>query len=216
MEPGTLFDEQQRALADVRRAQIVDELRRSPRGLGIAELARRLGLHANTVRWHLGVLADAGILASRREERTTPGRPRIVYTLSDRTDAGDGDSHRMLATILSAALNEVGDGPERAECAGHAWGRHLLRSPGAKSAGTTDAAGEVVELLAGHGFRPELVGDELRMHHCPYRDLAPGVVCAVHLGLIRGALDELGSDLEVDGLRPFVEPGLCIARLHER
>ena len=216
MEPGTLFDAEHRALADVRRAQIVDELRRSPRGLGIAELARRVGLHANTVRWHLGVLADAGILSSRREERTTPGRPRIVYTLSDRTEAGDGDSHRMLATILAGALDEVGDGPERAERAGHAWGRNLVPSARGENGGAADAAGEVVELLAGHGFRPELAGGELRMHHCPYRDLAPGVVCAVHLGLIRGALDELGGELEVESLKPFVEPGLCIARLSAR
>jgi predicted ArsR family transcriptional regulator len=54
------------------------------------------------------------------------------------------------------------------------------------------------------------------MHRCPFHDLAesaPEVVCAVHKGLIDGALEELGSDLRVDRLDVFVEPDVCVARL---
>jgi predicted ArsR family transcriptional regulator len=57
------------------------------------------------------------------------------------------------------------------------------------------------------------------MRRCPFHSLAeqhPEVVCAVHRGLISGALDELGSRLEVDGLDVFVEPDLCIAHLRAR
>jgi hypothetical protein len=39
------------------------------------------------------------------------------------------------------------------------------------------------------------------------------VVCAVHCGLVSGALEELGSDLEVGELAVFVEPDLCVAWL---
>jgi hypothetical protein len=41
-------------------------------------------------------------------------------------------------------------------------------------------------------------------------------VCAVHRGLLEGALDELGGDVEVEDLQAFVGPDLCIARLRDR
>ena len=70
-----------KALADPRRASIVAELEEAPAGLGASELGRRLGLHENTIRWHLGVLADAGLVRSDPEPRNAPGRPRIRYSL---------------------------------------------------------------------------------------------------------------------------------------
>jgi len=36
------------------------------------------------------------------------------------------------------------------------------------------------------------------------------------LRLIADALDELGGRLDLEELRPFVEPGLCVARLGSR
>jgi hypothetical protein len=36
------------------------------------------------------------------------------------------------------------------------------------------------------------------------------------LRLIAGALDELGRRLDLEELRPFVEPGLCLAGLASR
>ena len=54
------------------------------------------------------------------------------------------------------------------------------------------------------------------MHRCPFRDLAEqhgDVVCSVHLGLIRGALAEIGAPVTATRLEPFVEPSLCRARL---
>jgi predicted ArsR family transcriptional regulator len=57
------------------------------------------------------------------------------------------------------------------------------------------------------------------MRRCPFRDLAeryPRVVCSMHEGLIDGALEELGSDLAIDRLEPWVEPTHCVATLRER
>ncbi len=74
----------------------------------------------------------------------------------------------------------------------------------------------MVELLDAQGFAPERVEEGIRMARCPFHELAetsPQVVCAVHKGLIDGALDELGSDLRVDGLDIFVEPDVCLVRL---
>jgi predicted ArsR family transcriptional regulator len=208
-----------RALADARRARIVDELERAQDGLDAVELARLLGLHANTVRWHLGILADAGIVVSRPAARTTPGRPRILYSLEPEPAEPSADEHRLLAMVLTGALAGAADGGERAEDAGRAWGRYLMaRDPLARTS-DDDAVGEVVELLDGQGFEPEARGLEIHMHRCPFHALAesqPEVVCAVHQGLMSGALTALGSELEVEGLDVFVRPDLCVARLAAR
>jgi predicted ArsR family transcriptional regulator len=39
------------------------------------------------------------------------------------------------------------------------------------------------------------------------------VVCAVHLGMLKGALAEMGAPLQATRLEPFVEPTLCVAHL---
>jgi len=38
-------------------------------------------------------------------------------------------------------------------------------------------------------------------------------VCAIHLGLMHGALDELGAPVRATSLEPFVTPQLCVAHL---
>src|SRR5262249_30620681 len=206
-----------RALADTRRARIVEELQASPDGLDAQELGRRLGLHPNTIRWHLGVLAEAGLVDSHPAERTKPGRPRIVFTT--RHDRGERGHYRLLATVLTGGFAELPDAASRAEEAGRAWGGYLVDTP-PPHVRTPDenAVQQIVALLDEHGFRPEREGNEIHMRRCPFREMAetaPGVVCAVHAGLISGALTGLHSRLEVDQLDAFVRPDLCIARLRQ-
>jgi predicted ArsR family transcriptional regulator len=206
-----------RALGDERRARIVDELGRARSGLDAAELAGRVGLHQNTIRFHLGVLVDAGLVGSRPAERSAPGRPRILYSLRPEGAAADRDEYRLLATILAGTVARQGDGSSQAEDAGRAWGRYLVRRPlPLDRVSDEQATSEVVELLDQQGFAPEAGDREILMRRCPFHELAesqPEVVCAVHRGLISGALGELGSTLEVDELDVFVQPDLCIARL---
>jgi predicted ArsR family transcriptional regulator len=209
-----------RALGDPRRARIVEELRGAGGGLDASELAGRVGLHPNTVRWHLEILADAGIVGSTPAPRTSPGRPRILYSLEPEPAEHGTDEHRLLATVLTGALAGSEDGTSRAEEAGEAWGRYLLaKDPLARRADDDAAVEEVVELLDGQGFEPSAHAREIHMARCPFHALAesqPEVVCAVHKGLITGALSALGSDLEVEELDVFVRPDLCVARLARR
>lgn len=209
-----------RALADERRARIVQELGEAPGGLDVQELAGRLGLHPNTMRWHLGILGDAGLVDARAEVRSTPGRPRILYTPAAVVAERGGGEHRLLASILTSALAGLPDGSERAEEAGRAWGRHLVHKP-LRLVGTGDgeAVREIVQLLDQQGFAPEAQDSQVCMRRCPFHELAathPEIVCVAHRGLIAGALDELGSGLEVDELQILVEPDLCVARLSRR
>ena len=70
---------------------MVEELRAAPDGRDAQDLAVRLGLHANTVRWHLGVLADAGLVESQPAPRPSPGRPRILYRLTAKAATARSD-----------------------------------------------------------------------------------------------------------------------------
>ena len=83
-----------------------------------------------------------------------------------------------------------------------------------------EAVDEVVHLHEQFGFSPELrrakSGQEIVLKRCPFQELAttyPTVICSVHLGLIRGALAELGTGVEADRFEPFAEPGACVAHV---
>ena len=203
---------QHRALADEQRACIVAELEASPGGLDAAELGRRLGRHANTIRWHLGILARAGIVRSDVEPRSAPGRPRILYRLGSSTRHARSDEYRLLASVLADTVSKQGRGTEACELAGRAWGAELVGGCDREDGGV-DA---VVGILAEQGFEPQADELAIRMRRCPFHDLAeahPEVVCAVHRGLISGALEALGSNLSVSALEIFPQPDVCIARL---
>ncbi len=209
-----------RALADEHRVRIVETLRASRDGVHVQQLARDLGLHQNTVRWHLGILGDAGLVESRATPDGKPGRPRMVYVLRRGADGNAGrDEYRLLATILTGTVSELEDGDARAEDAGRAWGRYLVRRPSPlERTGDEKAVAEVTRLLDEQGFAAEAHGTEIHMRRCPFHDLAetnPAIVCGVHRGLMSGALAELDSSLEVEGLDVFVRPDLCIARLRQ-
>lgn len=212
-----------RALGDPSRVRILELLRAARRPLDASELAARVGLHANTVRSHLRILAEARLVSARPEERTRPGRPRLVYAATP-----EGVSHeeragyRLLAEILASYLAaSAKDSSDHAEAAGRAWGRYLVdrRPPFAPGTPDEDVLA-IVRLLEEFGFDPTLQPDEsghtVLMQHCPFGEVADHyrkIVCSVHLGLIQGALAELGAHVEADELRPFVRPGVCAAHL---
>jgi predicted ArsR family transcriptional regulator len=74
------------------------------------------------------------------------------------------------------------------------------------------------------GFAPQAeAGDDGQPHlclrHCPFREVAQhhrDVICSLHLGLMRGALDRMRAPVTAERLEPFVEPSLCVARLTAR
>jgi len=210
-----------RALSDPSRARILDALQEAEAPLDARELGARVGLHLNTVRSHLRVLAEASLVSRRREERTRPGRPRVLYA-AEPLDTRALASHRLLVQILASHLaGSEGDPSARAEEAGRAWGAHLVRRPPPfTSISKKEAADEVVRLHEQFGFRPELreatSGQELVLKRCPFQEVATTyqtVICPVHLGLIRGALAQLETGVEADWLEPFAEPGACVGHL---
>lgn len=213
-----------RALAHPARRQLLDVLRGAVGPCGIEELAGRCGLHVNTVRAHLAMLEHAGLVSSEPERRDRPGRPRLVYGATERADdADDSGGYRVLAQVLSSYVAATAADPRTAgREAGIAWGRHLVEHPDPTAGpGVEGAIAEVMRLLSEFGFAPELEHrhvDEpiVHLHHCPFLAVArdqQDVVCSMHLGLLQGALAELGAPVEAADLLPFVDPDRCVAHL---
>ncbi len=211
-----------RALGDPSRVRVVEALRGSTEPLDAVELAGRVGLHSNTVRSHLRVLAEAGLVSVRAEQRLRPGRPRLVYeALPETAAAVERDGYRVLAEILASYLAASGqDSTDQAEEAGRSWGRYLVDRRLPEAVSGEDDIDSILRLLEEVGFEPRLEpaehGHTVLMQHCPFGEVAGTygrVVCSVHLGLMQGALVELGARLAADDLKPFVKPGVCAAHL---
>lgn len=211
--------------AGASRLRILQTLRQLPEGQGVQELAAEVGLHVNTVRFHLERLVAEGVVARRVEERTEPGRPRLTFTaVAGPGSHGDKRSYRLLASILASFVSgSVPDAAAAAAEAGRTWGHYLTERPGPYRR-TDDAASitELLRILDDIGFVPELVqsekGRQILLRHCPFLEVAEEhreVVCAVHLGLMQGALAEMRTRVTADRLEPFVEPSLCVATLGE-
>jgi len=212
-----------RALADETRNRLLRILRGSQGPLDARELADQLGLHLTTVRAHLGVLVDAGLVTSHSEDRATPGRPRRLYVAAgDPPSAAEAGGYLLLAEMLAGQLaGSSNDVARDAQRAGREWGAYLVERPPPYTttpSGTSRA--EVLQLMDRLGFQPELTDDGSRilLHRCPFLDVArrhPDVVCSLHLGIMQGALRTLGAPLDARDLEPFVEPSLCVAHIAE-
>jgi predicted ArsR family transcriptional regulator len=214
-----------RALSSPVRSRLLDVLRAEP-DLDAAGLAERLDLHVNTVRTHLGVLEEAGLVAVEVEARDRPGRPRQLYRATQRGAPDEADrGYRFLAEVLASYLSATAPDPAAAaEEAGTAWGSHVVATPPPFARlGDDEAVARLVAMLDELGFAPQLasVADDpsrprVLLHRCPFLDTArehPDIVCSVHLGLMRGALTELGVDVRTEDLIPWAEPEVCVAHL---
>jgi predicted ArsR family transcriptional regulator len=212
------------ALAVASRLRLLDALRASDRPLDARELAAACGLHVTTVRFHLDVLTDAGLVTSRAGQSGTRGRPRRLYTPASRAIAPGGHTgYELLSAILAA--HWAGDRDERAqraEQAGWAWAgqREPAPAPTAAAATLAEAAVHVNAVFAELGFDPELARDgetlQIRLHACPFRAVAathPEVVCSIHLGLLRRTLADVAAPPTAVSLQPFVQPHLCLAQI---
>ncbi len=206
-----------RALADVSRVRVLDRLRAFEQPQSADELAADLGLHPNTVRAHLLVLEEADLVVSVREHRGRQGRPRRLFAaVPEEAEA----EHALLAAALASSLEPLPDGIDIAAAAGRSWGRVLVdRLEPGRLSDEAACVERVASLLRRRGFAPERTPDGLAMHRCPFRELAeryPRVVCALHAGLIEGALDELGAPVVLGRLEPWASPSTCLVHLAPR
>jgi predicted ArsR family transcriptional regulator len=196
------------------RSAILEHLRAQSEPVTQAALAGITGLHANTVREHLDALVRTGLARRERAEPSGRGRPAWLY---DATAEESASEYAGLAAALAGSIARNSRHPQDdAAAAGEAWGHQLAHDRAEAPADPVAARGAVLDLLDDLGFAPGQDPREpsrVRLERCPLLAAAhrhPEVVCAVHLGLVRGALEEYGADPAGSDLVPFAEPGACL------
>lgn len=218
--PGELHS----GLMGASRVRLLEALQASRRALEVRELVDLCGLQVTTVRFHLDILCSAGLVQRRSERRGGRGRPRLAYYLAPAVE-DRSRGYELLATILAARWDHTpAERARRAEQAGRAAATSFpMPGPGSQVPTLEHAAVRVSGQFAELGFEPEVSTEGsavlIRLHACPFRSVAekhPDVVCSLHLGLLRGALEQLRAPDSHASLEPFVQRELCIARLAPR
>lgn len=193
--------------------------------LAVTDVAEQVGLHPNTVRFHLDVLAEAGLVERASEERDLPGRPRTLYSAKAGSARAGRRSYRLLAEILTSYFSaQVPRPADAARKAGEVWGRYLAERPAPfQRVDAAAATRQLVRSLDEIGFAPQAVAvgrkRQVLLHECPFREAAQEhreVVCSVHLGLMQGLLAEIEAPIDAVRLDAFVEPSLCVTHLANR
>jgi predicted ArsR family transcriptional regulator len=202
-----LTPDEARALAHPSRRAVAEALAAAGGALNVAELADRVGLHHNAVRQHLAALQRAGVVAAAPSVPTgRAGRPSMRYALAAPT-AVAAVGHRELVRLLLGLVRRARTTEDDVEAFGWEQGRGLVPD---------DADLDALKAsLAGLGFAPEEVTtaadrragrSDIRLRACPFKDavLAEGghLICALHRGLVRGALERIDDDAELAVFEP--------------
>lgn len=204
------------------RSRVLALLQDAGTAMSVEDVSARIGLHRNTARFHLDGLEDTGLVVRTTEDRGRPGRPRAMFEAAAGSPEAGRRSYRLLADILTSYLADRLPQPsESAEEAGVAWGRYLADEPPPFRRVEADTAVEsLVDRLREVGFdsHPERDGDSIALNisHCPFLEVAADhrdVVCSMHLGLMKGVLEQMRASVVAESLEPLVQPSLCIAHL---
>jgi predicted ArsR family transcriptional regulator len=198
------------------RAEVLEYLRVTDAAQPVGAVATAVGLHENTARFHLDALIESGLVRREAEPRNQPGRPRVLYRAQP--VASDQQYQQLAAAMVRHFAGPLDDRGSRAEAAGEAWGAELLA---ALPPAPVEALPRLVGCLARLGYQPELLPEptpSIALRPCPYAELVaehPEIVCRMHLGLMRGLLDDTGAWM-VGALEPYATADTCIVRLVER
>lgn len=216
-----------------RRHQVLEALRGSNEALTVTDLARRLKVHGNTIRFHLeSLLADRLIEVVEEDPEDRPvGRPAVRYNAVARVAPSQMRHTETLVKLFLRDLTTDPDGLIRAEEIGESWGRsqaaqtQLHNTPN----GTHHDVYALTTLLDDMGFESDEPEDaEIMVKTCPFLDKIEideihaqegnpdrplPAVCAVHLGVMKGALTHWEADHDVADLEPFARVDRCRIQL---
>lgn len=186
-----------RGLTQPNRLRLLRALQRRP-GQRVDELAEECGIPVNTVRDHLHVLEEEGLIRSETVRTQTRGRPPVVF-------------HPVGADALPE--------PVRARIAQARTRGALLRAvTGAGSTTVEESVHDQLDVLYEHlddtGFEPVIDEESLTVELTPCRfqsliDADAGLVCSVHARLVGDVLSQVDGPLFVQRIEPFVTPHSC-------
>jgi predicted ArsR family transcriptional regulator len=174
------------ALSEPTRRSILDFLRSHPNEeVTVDEVVKIEQIHRSVAFDHLEMLADADLVERGRREGPR-GRPARTYTyLGAAVELSyPPRQHQLLATVLGQAVTAQGaKGLRAARLAGRQAGKRLA-SHGRGIAGA-------VRSLSALGGEYELSRGSIHARNCVFQEAcaASQVACAVHGGIIEGALE---------------------------
>lgn len=191
-----------RALGDPTRYKIFRSIADADAQRTISDLQSDFALNHTTIRQHLAILVDAGLLEESVAPPSGPGRPRLQYSVSPGvagTWTKDGPYERLALMLLEALTS----GRSAREIGFH----HGRRGAEALKA-IADPFDAIEAGVAREGFAPRRTVDgeevQLTLGCCPFANVAevdPGIVCMLHRGLAEGLAAAIGG-VEVLELRP--------------
>lgn len=184
----------------------------------LTELRALTGMHENTLRAHLQALLERGLVSRTKAPADGRGRPAWRYRSTPRAASSAGEYAGLAAALAAALAHHSPDPVGDAVAAGVEWGQTLAASAAPKGSSQSAARSQVVALFDGMRFAPSPPAADggVRLRRCPLLDAAkryPEVVCNVHVGIARGALQAYGADDSGVRLAPFAEPGACVLHL---
>ncbi len=160
----------------------------------VKELAALLGVSATAARDQLTHLQAEG-LVTVRPERYGPGRPRLVYTLSDEAHSRFPKQYDRLITGLLRELIAL-EGPDKVDQLLDRVSRGLADEYADRMAGgdTAQRLAELRRLLELRGVPAEVAaaGDGIHLFACPFYDVAQDhpEVCSMERQMIEYVLGE--------------------------
>lgn len=163
----------------------------------VGELSQELGLTSVTVRHHLAILQEEGlVLPPLLIRRPGPGRPQYVYRLSDAAAGLFPNRYDLLAGALIHDM-ETHLGPAEVEQAVARIARHIADEAGIPADAPPPERLEVaLRFLQRQGYMTSTEQDDaghllLHVHHCPYERVARQhpIPCALDRHLISVLLD---------------------------
>ena len=198
------------ALRDPTRRSIMLSLLRDRTPRTVDEIAEMAGVHRTVAFGHLERLVDLGFL-EKGKRRSGVGKPAALY--------GPGPSPLslqyparqfvVLAGLLASALGSLGEtGVDLARDAG----RRLGEGAAPRRRGSVPEALDAIGFL---GAEHAVDGEEIVAANCVFLDAcagSPQVVCALHAGILEGALSAAGIPARVEARGP-VPPAGCAFRV---
>jgi predicted ArsR family transcriptional regulator len=201
-----------------RRLAVLSMLRESSVPMDVTEIAERLGVHVNTVRFHLEALVADGRVERLTSAPVGPGRPALTFRAHPGMDPAGPRNYRLLAGILADSLATEPDPAARAVEIGRAWGSREGDAGSTEVLSDQATVARLVAVMDGLGFAPQVRPEPgpIGLRHCPFLDLVDtraAVICPLHLGLLQGMVSRWPTSVTVEALEPFAEPDLCLVHL---